>query len=291
MNKVYNKAPLPFQGQKRNQVKNMREILKEFPDDALYLDVFGGSGLLSQLIKQEKPKARVIYNDFDNYTERLLHIDDTNELLAKIYEILRLYPRSRKISNDDKYKILNIIKNFDGYKDYLTLSSHLLFSGGYVLNYNELAKKPFFKPKSTIHPVYNAEDYLKGVKIVKKDGFELLKEYENKDCVLVLDPPYLQTKTEGYNQSFKLKDFLNLVCFIKEPYILFGSHKSDIMPFFEFANKKSNLSLTKNYKIKQSSLSTTTKGNKNMIDYVIYKANNEWVSLYGAFKNYIGSKP
>lgn len=275
MNKIYSRAPLPFRGKKRNQVKNMREILKEFPDDALYLDVFGGSGLLSQLIKQEKPNARVIYNDFDNYTERLLHIDDTNNLLERIYPVLIKYEKNKKLSAEDKAKILNIINEFTGYKDYLTLSSHLLFSGNYVANFNDLEKIQFYKSKTKKRPIYNADDYLKGVEVVKKCGFELLKEYKNKDCVLVLDPPYLQTKVEGYSQSFKLKDFLNLVSFIKEPYILFGSHRSDIMPFLEFANERLNLNFAKSYKIKQSSLSTTTKDNKSMTDYVVYKANNE----------------
>ena len=33
------------------------------------VDVFGGSGLLSHTAKQLKPKATVIYNDFDGYTK------------------------------------------------------------------------------------------------------------------------------------------------------------------------------------------------------------------------------
>lgn len=41
----YTSAPLPFQGQKRNFAKKFAEVLGEFPDDAIYLDLFGGSGL------------------------------------------------------------------------------------------------------------------------------------------------------------------------------------------------------------------------------------------------------
>ena len=49
------------------------------------IDTFGGSGLLSHVAKQLKPKARVIYNDFDGYAERLAHIDDINALRAQLY--------------------------------------------------------------------------------------------------------------------------------------------------------------------------------------------------------------
>lgn len=65
--KTYQSAPLPFLGQKRMYVKEFCEILKSFPNDAVYVDLFGGSGLLSHITKHEKPNATVVYNDFDNY--------------------------------------------------------------------------------------------------------------------------------------------------------------------------------------------------------------------------------
>lgn len=270
MSKIYNRAPLPFQGQKRNQVVNLKEILKEFPGDGLYIDVFGGSGLLSQLIKQEKPNAKVIYNDFDNYSQRLKNIDDTNELLRQVYEVVAPYERGEKINPSDKEKVLNIILNFNGYKDYITLSSHILFSGHYAHSFDELKKQTFYRSKNTKRPIYNAEDYLKGVKVVQKCGFELLNEYKDKDCVLVLDPPYLQTMADCYNQSFKLRDFLKLTFLIKEPYIFFGSYRSDILEFLDFADKRLNLSFVRDYKIKSKKL-TFSGVAKNMDDYIIYK--------------------
>ena len=60
IDKCYQSAPLPFMGQKRMYVKEFKEVLKQFPDDAVYVDLFGGSGLLSHVTKREKPNATVI---------------------------------------------------------------------------------------------------------------------------------------------------------------------------------------------------------------------------------------
>jgi len=56
------------------------------PDDSIIVDLFSGSRLLSHTAKQLKPTAKVVYNDFDNYTERLNRIDQTNKLINKFYK-------------------------------------------------------------------------------------------------------------------------------------------------------------------------------------------------------------
>lgn len=58
------------------------------------VDVFGGSGLLSHTVKRIKPKARVIYNDFDGYSERLKHIDDTIIYALILYQKTLVLTRS-----------------------------------------------------------------------------------------------------------------------------------------------------------------------------------------------------
>ncbi|EGT81456.1 putative s-adenosyl-L-methionine-dependent methyltransferase [Haemophilus haemolyticus M21639] len=89
---TFKQAPLPFIGQKRMFLKQFEQILNEnIPDDGegwTILDTFGGSGLLSHTVKRLKPKARVIYNDFDGYAERLAHIDDINQLRAELYSVV-----------------------------------------------------------------------------------------------------------------------------------------------------------------------------------------------------------
>ncbi|SSY81034.1 Uncharacterised protein [Alysiella crassa] len=88
----FNQSPLPFTGQKRNFLKHFKHILEtQIPNQGegwTILDAFGGSGLLSHTAKQTLPKARVIYNDFDGYAERLAHIDDTNHLRRLVVAVL-----------------------------------------------------------------------------------------------------------------------------------------------------------------------------------------------------------
>lgn len=44
-------APLPFVGQKRMFAKEFIKVLDLFPDDTVFVDLFGGSGLLPILQK------------------------------------------------------------------------------------------------------------------------------------------------------------------------------------------------------------------------------------------------
>lgn len=85
---VYTSAPLPFQGQKRRFIGEFRKALSRFPDAATFVDLFGGSGLLSHVAKRERPDARLIYNDFDDFHLRLENIPRTNALLARIRNLV-----------------------------------------------------------------------------------------------------------------------------------------------------------------------------------------------------------
>ena len=53
-------------GQKRRFVYDFKEALMLFDNSTIFVDLFGGSSLLSYVTKQARPDARVIYNDFDD---------------------------------------------------------------------------------------------------------------------------------------------------------------------------------------------------------------------------------
>ena len=86
------KPPLNFIGNKGKFGKIFREELEEkFDDSYVYVDLFGGSGYLSYLVKYTFPNARVIYNDYDNYFERIKKIQDILIHLKKNYDLFSGY--------------------------------------------------------------------------------------------------------------------------------------------------------------------------------------------------------
>lgn len=239
--KTFKQAPLPFIGQKRMFLKHVEIVLNKHIDGDgegwTIVDVFGGSGLLSHTAKQLKPKATVIYNDFDGYAERLNHIDDINRLRQIIFNYLHgIIPKNGRLSKEIKVEIINKINDFNGYKDLNCLASWLLFSGQQVGSIEALFAKDFWHcVRQSDYPT--AEGYLDGIEIISESFHKLIPRYQNQDKVLLLlDPPYLCTRQESYKQAtyFDLIDFLRLIHLTKPPYIFFSSTKSEFIRFIGY---------------------------------------------------------
>ncbi len=238
----YNKPPLTFMGNKKNMLKHIKQVLQDMQgdgyinDETIFLDVFGGSGLISHNIKQWYPKNRVIWNDYDNYQKRLDGISDTEILRAKIYEVFGINDSKEKATQAQKQEILNLIQDFESkghYVDYVSLSTYLLFSGNYVYSLESLSKCCLYNrvPKGTLC----AKGYLQGVERVQQDFKALLDSYSHiQNKLLILDPPYLQTQVGNYKDCFKLGQFFELIQRVSKPYIFFGSENSDIIESFEY---------------------------------------------------------
>ena len=275
----YLKPPLPFMGNKRFMLKNIKEAIREMQTskqinkDTLILDVFGGSGLISHNLKQMLPQNEVIWNDYDNYQERLDNIKDTEKLRALLYEKF-FTNHDEKITKEKREQILDLIKEFskNHYVDYITISSYLFFSSRYAKDLKELEKNKTYYSKITATPL-KSEGYLQGVKRVNKDFTELLKEYESvKNKLLILDPPYLQTEKGNYKDHFTLKQFMSLFKYLSKPYLFFGSETSEVIDFFEcFKEYNTNL---ENYTTKKACLS------KGGYDFIIYPEQINLFNLY-----------
>lgn len=256
-------APLPFQGQKRRFLKPFKNALNEFSPTATYVDLFGGSGLLSHTVKNYYPDAKVIYNDFDNYSERIANVNKTNVLLVDIRAICARQPeRKERLDENLRTEIIARIEAEKGFIDWVTISSSVLFSMNYVTSLDQLKKEKFYNKVRLSD--YKADGYLDGVDVVRKDYRLLFEEYKNhSNVVFLVDSPYLSTDCSTYSRPdyWKLSDYLNVLKTIEDQsYFYFTSNKSQILelcdwmetnsyarnPFADSTTVKVNTSLTYN---------------------------------------------
>lgn len=244
MKKQHKQSPLPFQGQKRNFLKHFKEALNQFPDDAIYVDLFGGSGLLSHTVKCQFPSAKVIYNDFDNFQQRINSIPKTNIILSELRNVLHGCARGKRITGEYRAKVIEILSkhNETGYVDWISISSSLLFSMNYHTNYSSFVKETFYNKVRKSD--FDASNYLDGVKVVSCSYKKIFEEYKSLDNVVFLvDPPYLSTDTATYNSNgyWKLKDYLDVVQVLNNnDYFYFTSNKSHIVELCEWIGSVSN---------------------------------------------------
>lgn len=232
MNTEYLSAPLPFVGQKRMFAQKFKEVLKEYPDNSVFVDLFGGSGLLSHITKREKPNATVIYNDYDNYRMRLNNINRTNALLSDLRKLTIDCPRQKLIPEPIRGLILERLRQEEttGFVDYITISSSLLFSMKYCINLKDLQKESFYNNiRKQDYPL--CTDYLNGLEIVSCDYKELVKKYKNlPNVVFLVDPPYLSTEVGTYRMNWRLSDYLDVLSIlVDKSFIYFTSNKSSIL--------------------------------------------------------------
>lgn len=241
--KNYIQSPLPFQGQKRRFLKEFKKALKGFNKEATYVDLFGGSGLLAHTVKDHYPKARVIWNDYDNYIERLNKIPETNALLANLRVILDDFKRKERIPDPIRKKLLKVIKTHEaeyGYLDYVTLSASLLFSAKYATDFNQFSKETFYN-KIRVSD-YDASGYLEGVERVQFDYKQLYHQTNGKNVIYLVDPPYLSTDVSTYNSKdyWRLKDYLDVLNILDgSKYFYFTSNKSQIVELCEWIETRS----------------------------------------------------
>lgn len=238
--KKFSIAPLPFMGQKRNFLKHFVTALDKYPDDAIYVDLFGGSGLLSHTVKLKFPNATVIWNDYDNYQKRLQNIEKTNKLLADFRAILHDYPKDAIIKGPYRERIIERLKAEDaeGYVDYLTVSSSILFGMKYFLKLEQFYKESMYNKVKMKD--YEKEGYLEGVDRVSCDYRELYEKYKNhSNVVFVIDPPYLSTDVKPYQSYWKLHDYLNVLDVLdSQNFFYFTSNKSSIIELCEWVETK-----------------------------------------------------
>ena len=246
---MFKQAPLSFQGQNNKWFKQYSQLLDRMAEIAQHenkpvcvIDVFGGSGLLSHWAKRVKPQFQVIYNDFDNYVDRLAHIHEINSLLSDIIDHFPNITHNTKMTTEQIQVFREIVQKHvnDGeYIDTHALSSWVLFSGAPYQSLEQLltTERLYFKQPKNLYNEEKTLHYLDGITVIHEDASdyhafnEKIKHLINPDALrlYVLDPPYLYSDKSGYrNTYFKIHDSIELINYFRHPdrFIFFNSEKS-----------------------------------------------------------------
>lgn len=269
----YYKAPLPFTGQKRFFLKaflqRLNEMIKDDGEGVTIIDVFGGSGLLSHHAKRLKPKARVIYNDLQGYSQNIKNIDRINAMRAEIYEIIKDAPRKSQLSDTMREQINPIL---DKYKDVdpTFAKVFLLFSSNCqaVESTLEAVKKETWYPRCQ-GVDYKADGYLDGLEICSLDFRDCINRYKDiPNKLLILDPPYLFSQQKNYIATFNLADFLELLELTAPPFIFFSHEASDCLPVMNYLADKGD---SRFQGLTVFRLATTMSSKRKYVDLMISK--------------------
>lgn len=270
-------APLPFVGQKRMFAREYIKVLEQFKDCTVFVDLFGGSGLLSHITKRMRPDAKVVYNDFDNYRKRLENISRTNLLLADFRRWAEGVPRHKPITGEARERILERIGQEEkewGYVDYITISSSLMFSMKYRMNLDGIRKEVLYNNiRKADYALCN--DYLEGLEITSRDYREVFNEYKDMpNVVFLVDPPYLSTDVTTYSMYWRLSDYLDVLTVLNgHSFVYFTSNKSSIVELCQWMGK--NLTLGDPFEgCVKSEFNAHMNYNARYTDMMLYKPND-----------------
>lgn len=255
---LYKTPPLPFNGNKRGYYEKYKEIIQRLEgDDYVFVDLFGGSGILSHWTKHLKPNSIVYYNDYDRYTDRLKDIEKTNEILTKCRDILgNQYKKNDRIKDEHINQLMTYLKSVEPY-DYLTIDQKFNYRGrdGLNIRYYDMVKSNY-KP---------ANDYLNGLVITHEDYKtlynDIVNKYNHDKIIFILDPPYMYNDKTGYNVKYwKLLDTLRLLDMMKTfKFIFFNSEESEIIDLMLYFDELQSTEYFKNVSIHTQHRGTITK--------------------------------
>jgi DNA adenine methylase len=210
-------------------------------DKCTFVEVFGGSGYVSQVINRAR-FSNIVYNDIDSRLVTFYKIvKESPDLLT---QFIALLPYSRSI-----HRIVKALLK-SGNRELAALETAALLFYGVNTSVNGIVAKAGFS--FTTHPDKNkpkefmskARNILRlaaawrDIIIENLDFREVIKRYDSEKTVFYCDPPYVPTAKEYYGKQFTvddLRDLASMLTTIKGKFLLKLNDRSysyiqDILP-------------------------------------------------------------
>lgn len=170
------------------------------PKKAVFVEVFGGSGVMSQFVPRSK-FPNVVYNDIDRDLVALHEAVKSNpDLLASV---LYLLPYSRYVN---KYLSESTKGEEIGGLIGAVVLFYMLntgFSGSFDSGFStsRVARQSTARRySSNVAAIFKTAERFRDVVIESMDFEELIEKYDSEDTLFYLDPPYVSVSTDrsGY---------------------------------------------------------------------------------------------
>ena len=187
-------------------------------DKCTFVEVFGGSGYVSQIVSREI-FGSIVYNDIDKGLVTLFkHIKENPEQLAYY---IALMPYSREyytIVRSDARKNGNHGSLADAVV--LFYDANTVFLGGFAKEGFAYAIQPnrnearAFRARAWAIVVY--ADAWKDVTIENLDFRDVIRKYDSEKTVFYLDPPYPDRSVDYYGHPFTVDDLREMAKILTE---------------------------------------------------------------------------
>lgn len=204
------KAPFAYPGAKSRSVEH---ILPHLPYRRVYVEPFGGSGAV--LLSRRKSPLEVFNDRYSGVVSFYRCIRD-ERLMLKLCEAIEYSVHSREDFRWCKETWQDVTDPVERAFRWLYMNVYSFGSlgrnwGRSLTGANNMAKKFINKiPRmSKIH------ERMKYVQVENRDWLQCVKEYDSPDTVFYLDPPYVDTDTHVYKDSYTKDDHFVLLNFIE----------------------------------------------------------------------------
>lgn len=181
-----------YPGNKREEVKTIYDNIN-FKNIDTIIEPFCGTSALSYYISTLHPKKfKYVLNDINKSLIDLYNIVKDKNKLIEFEKVIN--DKAKRIL--DKQSYINEIKNHktDIYDWFISMKIYTIRQGLYKTGY----KYQFIDLQNC--PIVNFLQ-TENIEISNKEGVDILKENNNKNCLIFIDPPYLLSCNDYYDDA------------------------------------------------------------------------------------------
>lgn len=191
---------MSYAGNKRNECKDLYDMI-DFNNCKTFIEPYAGSCAVSYYTWLKNPNLNFILNDENKYLKDMFIILKDEDKIDKFHND---YKELVKDMNKEQYNI--ICKTDNTVSWFIKNKVYQIRPGLFQMEEKRVKKEINLRE----YPIYN---FFKNANIDFRtgNGVLLLEEYKNnKEAVIFLDPPYINTSNQFYNYNIENVKYSNI---------------------------------------------------------------------------------